>query len=74
MSDNTIDSATKKYRKKPIVVEAVRLTESTVVLTAHGRVRAEPGDWILTDPTTGDIWPIKPDIFEATYEAVEEDA
>jgi hypothetical protein len=60
-----------QYRKKPIAVDARLITESEVVLTAHGRVRAEPGDWVLCDPNTGDTWPIKPDLFEATYEPVE---
>lgn len=61
-----------KFRKKPVVINARLITETEVVLTAHGRVRAEPGDWILSDPTTGDTWPIKPDIFKATYERVED--
>ena len=61
----------RKYRKKPVVVEARGpLTGAEMVTTAHGRVRAEAGDWILTDPKTGDTWPIKPDIFAATYEPV----
>lgn len=60
-----------KYRKKPIVVDARRVEVSEIVTTAHGRVRAEAGDWILVDPNTGDTWPIKPDIFEQTYEAIE---
>ena len=61
-----------RFRKKPIPVEARLITVSEVVLTAHGRVRAEPGDWVLTDPATGDTWPIKPDIFAANYEPVED--
>jgi hypothetical protein len=61
-----------KFRKKPIVVTGRQLTESEIVLTAHGRVRAEPGDWVLTDPSTGDTWPIKPDILASTYEPIEE--
>lgn len=63
-----------KYKKKPIPVNARLLTETEVVLTAHGRVRAEPGDWILSDPMSGDTWPIKPDIFAATYEPVDEES
>lgn len=59
-----------KVRKKPVVIEAKRITEPQLVYTAHGRVRAEIGDYLLTDPRTGDTWPIKPDIFEATYEEV----
>lgn len=57
-----------KVKKKPVEVDARLITESEVVLTAHGRVRAEPGDYVLSDPATGDTWPIKPDIFAATYE------
>ncbi len=58
-----------KFRKKPIVVDAEGpLTEPTMVQTANGPVQAGPGDYVLTDPKTGDTWPIKPDIFKATYE------
>lgn len=60
-----------KVRKKPIIVNARHVLESEVILTAHGRVRAEPGDYVLTDPVSGDTWPIKPDIFATTYEVVE---
>ena len=61
-----------KYRKKPVVIEARLLTQAGLVLTAHGRVRAEAGDYVLRDPESGDEWPIKPDIFERTYEPVED--
>jgi hypothetical protein len=59
-----------KYRKKPIVVEARQCVEPELVCTAHGRVRAEVGDWVLIEPISKDTWPIKPDIFAATYEPV----
>lgn len=60
-----------KVRKKQFVVDARGpITDSEIVLTAHGRVRAEPGDYVLTDPESGDTWPIKPDIFDRTYEIV----
>ncbi len=62
-----------KFRKKPLVVTGRQVTESEVVLTAHGQVRAEPGDWVLTDPRSGDTWPIKPDILTATYDLVEQE-
>ncbi|MGW8324059.1 MAG: hypothetical protein ACWGNI_00055 [Desulfobacterales bacterium] len=58
----------KTFFKKRIPVQARQVTQTEVILTAHGRVRAEPGDWILSNPRTGDMWPIKPDIFEDTYE------
>lgn len=58
-------------RKKPRIVEAHQLSKSEMVITAHGRVRAEAGDWVLRDPGTGDVWPIKPDIFAVTYEVLD---
>ena len=61
-----------KYRKKPVVVEARQLAYPEVVTTAHGGVCAVAGDWVITDPETGDTWPIKPDIFASTYEPVDE--
>jgi hypothetical protein len=36
--------------------------------TLSGPVRAEAGDWIIKGTKEGDIYPCKPDIFEATYE------
>ena len=60
-------------RKKPITVLARGpLVESEVVITAHGRVRAEAGDYVIRDPNSNDTWPIKPDLFAATYDPIEE--
>ena len=90
-----------KYRKKPIVIEAVRLTPimlldhknwpdwfvramktkltepgailwfngSLAVHTLEGLIEGKIGDWIIQD-IQGKIYPCKPDIFDATYEAV----
>jgi hypothetical protein len=61
-----------KVRKKPIIIDARGpLSSSELVVTAHGRVRAEAGDYVLTDPRNGDTWPIKPDYFSDNYEIVE---
>lgn len=99
-----------KYRKKPVVVEAVQLRWDTVDethrfagfketgLMAHGEPEivthysgqplpnalgiaiptqegvmiARENDWIIKG-VKGEIYPCKPDIFEATYEALEAD-
>lgn len=37
--------------------------------TLEGRMRAEPGDWIIRG-VQGEIYPCKPEIFEATYDEV----
>lgn len=77
-----------KYRKKPVVVEAVQwFPDRTVegvctcpsdeygrvphVHTLEGALRVSSGDWIITG-VKGERYPCKPDIFAATYEAVEQ--
>ena len=81
-----------QYRKKPVVIEAMRYTlesrdaviewcgaEGTAIddsgapyelATLEGTMRADIGDWIIRG-VKGEFYPCKPDIFEATYEAVE---
>jgi hypothetical protein len=44
---------------------------SWTIYTLEGLVDASPGDWIITG-VKGEHYPCKPDIFEATYERVEE--
>ena len=41
-----------------------------VIKTLEGQMRANVGDWIIKG-IKGEFYPCKPDIFEATYEAVE---
>lgn len=41
------------------------------ITTIHGeKAIARPGDWIVPEPQAGRFYPIKDDIFQATYEAV----
>ena len=40
------------------------------IFTLEGAMRADPGDWIIRG-IKGEVYPCKPDIFEATYEPVE---
>lgn len=44
-----------------------------VCLTLEGLLRVSPGDWIIRG-VKGELYPCKPDIFEATYEPAEEEA
>lgn len=83
-----------KYRKKPVVIEAVQITDATFdaphpnpdhvenvvydpvtrqvyIKTLEGTMTGNMGDWIITG-VQGEVYPCKPDIFEATYEAVNE--
>ena len=84
-----------KFRKKPVVIEAMQFVgESNVdevlewvtrespqsavgtskeiyIPTLEGEMTASVGDWIIKG-VKGEFYPCKPDIFEATYEAVNE--
>lgn len=80
-----------KYRKKPIVIEAVKydgtlesvlslgmpevcqdFTSSDLLIpTLEGEMRALPGDYIIKG-IKGEFYPCKPDIFEASYDKVDE--
>lgn len=76
----------KKYRKKPVVIEAEQWFKFDDVPEAHiqplivnankgwidtleGGHEVTPGDWIIKG-IKGEFYPCKPDIFEATYEEV----
>ena len=84
-----------KFRKKPVVIEAVRNMSvfdhgsepwrsflqptdagkiysagaNLCIETLEGKMIADPGDWIIRG-VKGELYPCKPDIFAATYEAV----
>ena len=58
-----------KYRKRPMIIDAVQLTERLEIETLEGVMVGEPGDWLITG-VKGEKYPCKPDIFEMTYEAV----
>lgn len=92
-----MDNKEKLFRKKPVVIEAIRLQqrfgwpdwlhdavsanriithglgkygEGEVYIeieTLEGVMRGNEGDWIIRG-VKGEIYPCKPDIFEATYE------
>jgi hypothetical protein len=42
------------------------------IQTLEGAMFADPEDWIIKG-VKGECYPCKPDIFEATYEAIEEE-
>lgn len=75
-----------KYRKKPIVIEAeqwfpdhpvhgVHIDPYGItlpyIITLEGNMHVTAGDYIITG-VKGEIYPCKPDIFEMTYEKVED--
>ena len=62
-----------KFRKKPVVIDAVRIPERFVVGTREGTMTGEPGDWLLTG-IEGEQYPCADGIFRKTYEPVDEEA
>jgi hypothetical protein len=61
-----------KFRKKPIVIDAVRVTQPMAIDTLEGTMTAGVGDWLITG-VNGEMYPCKDDIFRKTYEAVDHD-
>lgn len=62
----------KYYRKKPVIVQAYQTDEEMLIPTLEGDMKASVGDYIITG-VNGEQYPCKPDIFEKTYEPVNED-
>lgn len=49
--------------------EILFLVSEIVINTLEGRMTAAKDDWVICG-VKGELYPCKPDIFEATYEAV----
>lgn len=61
----------KKYRKKPVIIQAYQTDKEMIIDTLEGQMHASVGDFIITG-VNGEQYPCKPDIFEKTYELVED--
>jgi len=81
-----------KYRKKPVVIEAIQFNGENqsdvaefmgemirtnffpdiLIETLEGTMKANIGDYIIKG-VKGEFYPCKPDIFEATYEKVNDE-
>ena len=61
----------------PLRVGDIQVGESGgtyFIKTAQDMVRLNRGDWILTDPTDGDSWPVSDALVKEKYEVVELDS
>jgi len=61
-----------KFRKRPVIIEAVKLIRAITIKTLEGEMVGNVGDWLITG-VKGEQYPCKDDIFQATYEAVIEE-
>ena len=66
-NNNKNKSQVARFRKKPDIIEAYQTEVEMVISTLEGDMIASPGDWIITG-VNGEQYPCKPDIFEKTYE------
>ena len=62
----------KKYRKKPIVIEAYQTDVELDIETLEGIMHASVGDYIIIG-VNGEKYPCKPDIFKKTYEEISDE-
>jgi hypothetical protein len=62
-----------KFRKKPIVIEAIQLDARAEIETREGKLYGEIGDWLITG-VEGEVYPCGDAIFRKTYEPVDDEA
>lgn len=60
-----------KYIKKPIPIEAVQINEPFEVKTMEGLMKGKAGDYLITG-VRGEQYPCDKEIFEETYELVDD--
>lgn len=57
------------YKKKPVTIKAVELTEEVEIETREGILKGYKGDFLI-EGIEGEIYPCGKDIFRKTYEAL----
>ena len=62
-----------KFRKLPVVIEALKLTRPMRVDSLEGSMRGNPGDWLIVG-VKGEQYFCKDDIFRLAYEPVDTEA
>lgn len=59
----------RNWRKKPVVIRAVELTERVRIKTREGELTGEPGDFLI-EGVRKEIYPVAGDIFKETYDLI----
>lgn len=60
-----------QMHNNPMMIHEVEEKNQIHIMTLEGEMRANVGDYIIQG-VSGEFYPCKPDIFEKTYEIVEE--
>lgn len=66
-----LDSRPDWFSDKVSTNDIITYPPSCLIKTLEGLMTAHKGDWVIQG-VEGEIYPCKPDIFEATYDKVEE--
>jgi hypothetical protein len=62
-----------KFRRKPAIIDAIRLKNEVLIDTLNGVVKASAGEWLITG-TKGEQYPCADDIFREIYEPADDAA
>ena len=62
-----------KFRRKPALVDAIRIQKEMLIETLNGIVKAAPGEWLITG-VAGEQYPRANEIFRETYEPADDAA
>jgi hypothetical protein len=60
-----------KCRKKPIIVHALQINDDFEVSTMEGKLRGKPGDYLMFG-VNGEKYPCAKEVFEKTYDRIED--
>lgn len=62
-----------KFRKKPVIVDAIPITTPITIPTREGVMSGNVGNWLITG-IANEKYPCQHDIFVASYEPVDQEA
>jgi hypothetical protein len=75
VTENTVEQmrnteGSKRYVKKPIVIEAFQMKDEFYVDTLEGKMKGNQGDYLLIG-VKGEMYPCNKEIFEETYDQLQ---
>jgi len=58
-----------RYRKKPLIIEAIQIMEDFEIETIEGTMKGKTGDYVVKG-IKGELYPVDQNIFLATYDRI----
>ena len=65
----SLKSRCRRYRKKPVVIHALKMEVPFTVQTMEGAMTGKAGDFLVFG-VRGEMYPVDAEIFDETYEEV----